>query len=103
MAAGIQLDAPQLGEVAVLDVDQAAGDAAAEDALGRLGHGRAGLTGADDVNILEPRGVAALEVARDGASRVGRFQRGLKDVGCLFAKTLGAHCDWLIESKGEKE
>ena len=91
MAALVQLDALQLGEVAVLDVDQAAGDAAPEDFFGRLGHGSSGLAGADDVNIVEPRGIAALEVARDGASRVGRLQRGLKHGKCLFAKTLSAH------------
>ena len=59
MAALVELDAAQLGEVAVLDVDQAGGDAAAEDALGGLRHGGSGLAGADHVDMAEAGEVAA--------------------------------------------
>ena len=51
VAALVELDAAQLGEVAVLDVDQAGGDAAAEDALGGLRHGGSGFTGSDHVDM----------------------------------------------------
>ena len=79
VAALVELDAAQFGDVAVLDVDQAGGDAAAEDALGGLRHGGSGLACADHVDIAEAREVAAREVAGDGVGRVGRGERGAED------------------------
>ena len=51
VAALVEFDAAEFGDVAVLDVDQAGGDAAAEDALGGLRHGGSGLTCSDDVDM----------------------------------------------------
>ena len=71
VAALVQLDAAQFGEVAVLDVDQAGGDAGAEDALGGLRHGGSGFAGADHVDVAVAGEVAAGQVAGDGVGGVG--------------------------------
>ena len=79
VAALVELDAAQFGEVAVLDVDQAGGDAGAEDALGGLRHGGSGFTGSDHVDVAEAGEVAAGEVAGDGGGGVGGGEGGSKD------------------------
>ena len=79
VAALVQFDAAQFGEVAVLDVDQAGGDAAAEDALGGLRHGGSGLACADDVDVAEAVEVAPREVAGDGVGGIGGGEGGAED------------------------
>ena len=51
VAALVELDAAEFGNVPILYVDQAGGDACAEDAFGGLGLGVSGFAGADDVNV----------------------------------------------------
>ena len=83
------LDALELGGVAVLHVDQPAGNAAAEDALGGLRHGGGGLAGPDYEYALETGGVEALQAARDGVRGIGRGQRGLEDGDGVFPEKTG--------------
>src|ERR1019366_7425263 len=66
VAALVQLDAAQFGQVAILDIDQAGGDPAAEGALGGLRHGGSGLARPEHVDVAEAGEVAAGEVAGDG-------------------------------------
>src|ERR1019366_337429 len=79
VAALVQLDAAQFGQVAILDIDQAGGDPAAEDALGGLRHGGSGLACPDHVDVVEGGEVAAGEVAGDGVGGVGGSERGAED------------------------
>ncbi len=93
MAALVEFDAAQFGDVAVLDVDQAGGDAAAEDALGGLRHGGSGLTRADHVDIAEAVEIAASEVAGDGVCRIGGGEGGAEDRQGVAAQALGSHLE----------
>src|ERR1019366_4923674 len=53
VAALVQLDAAQFGDVAVLDIDQAGGDLASQHALGGLRHAGSRLACADHVDMAE--------------------------------------------------
>ena len=53
MAAILLMDSAQMGGVSVLDVDPAAGDAAAQEAFHRARHGGAGFARADHLNAVE--------------------------------------------------
>ena len=57
--------------MAVLDIDEAAGDAAAEDLLDGLGHGGGGLAGADDEDAGEGPSVEVSQGAGDGLAGIG--------------------------------
>jgi len=91
VAALIQLDAAQFGDVAVLDIDQAGGDLAAEDALGGLRHGGSCLACSDHVEMAEAGEVAAFQVAGDGVGRTGRGERGAEDGQGVAAESSGGH------------
>ena len=79
MAALVQFDAAQSGDVAVLHVDQAGGDAASEHPLGGLRHGGPGLARADHVDMAKSGDVEPFELSRHGLRRIGRRQRGAED------------------------
>ena len=90
MAAFVQFDAPQPGAVAVLDVDEAGVNAAAEQALDGLRHGRAGLARADHEDLPErTQPVGALpgrepaagdpHVSQNRLGGIGCFERGAED------------------------
>src|SRR5665647_782506 len=91
VAALVQLDAAQFGDVAVLDIDQAGGDLAAEDTFGGLRHGGSRLACADHVDMAEAGEVAAFQVAGDGAGRVGGGERGAEDGQGVAAESSGGH------------
>jgi hypothetical protein len=82
--------------VAVLDIDPASRDAAAEHTFDRARHRRAGLPRPNNLNPIETRGCVApaarsdgspveLEVAQHGGFGVGRGQRCAKNLKCVFA------------------
>src|ERR1039458_9906102 len=93
VAALVELDAAQGGEVAVLDIDQAGGDAAAEHALGGLRHGGSRLACADDVDMAEAVEVAARQVAGDGAGGVGGGEGSAEDGQGVAAENFGGRGD----------
>ena len=91
VSAFVQLDAAQLGDVAVLDVHQAAGDNPPQRALGGARHGSARLARADHVNVAEAGIIAPRQVAHHRLVRVGRPQRGAKNGGSLMSQQAVSH------------
>src|SRR5262245_23183745 len=91
MAAFVELDAAHLGEVSVLDVDQAGGDAAAEYALGGASHRCPGLSGADYIDVAEFRIVARAQPALHRGRGIGGSQRRAKNRECVPAQKLIGH------------
>ena len=79
MAALVQFDAPQGPDVAVLDVQQATGDPAAQHPLRRAPHGVAGLSRPQHVNIPVSREVFAGKLPGHRLTRIGRLQRRLEN------------------------
>lgn len=87
MAAFIQLNAAQLCDVAVFDVQQAARDAAAQHALGGAGHGCSRLAGPDHVDVAITREVFARQPRGHAFGGVCSPQRGPENGKRLAAES----------------